>query len=157
MPVSPRLPRLLGAPFSLVPDSIISRLVTVVLNNALAEPLRVGELDFLRQRSLLIRLVDASVSVHLTVSGQVLVAASPRAVSDLSIEASVYDFLVLVGQQEDPDTLVFQRRLVVQGDTELGLEVKNFLDGLDVESIGLYRKLSPVLGKLLPVYRQVFS
>lgn len=157
MIVSPRLPRLLATPFSLVPDSIVARLVTMVLNKALDEPLREGELDFLRQRSLLIRMTDAGVSVHLTVRGQELVAANRHAASDLSIEASVYDFLVLVGQQEDPDTLVFQRRLVVQGDTELGLEVKNFLDGLDVESIGLYRKLSPVLGRLLPVYRQVFS
>ena len=151
------LPRLLAIPFSLVPDSIFSSLVTMVLNKVLEEPLRDGELDFLRQRSLVIRMVDAGVSVYLTVSGQRLVAASPHAASDLSIEASVYDFLVLVGQQEDPDTLVFQRRLVVQGDTELGLEVKNFLDGLDVESLGLYRQLSPVLGRLLPVYRQVFS
>jgi predicted lipid carrier protein YhbT len=69
----------------------------------------------------------------------------------------VYDFLVLAGRQEDPDTLVFQRRLVMQGDTELGLQVKNLLDGLDVESLGLYRKMEPFLKRALPVYRRIFG
>jgi predicted lipid carrier protein YhbT len=30
-------------------------------------------------------------------------------------------------QEEDPDTLFFQRRLVIEGDTELGLQVKNLM------------------------------
>ncbi len=153
----PRLPRPLSIPFSLVPDFILSRLVAGVLNNTLAIQIREGELDFLRQRSLAIRVRDAGVSIYLTVSGKRLVATGPHATSDLVIEASVYDFLVLIGQQEDPDTLVFRRRLVMQGDTELGLEVKNFLDGLDVESLGLYRRLGPLLHRLLPVYRRAFS
>ncbi|MGB7997639.1 MAG: SCP2 sterol-binding domain-containing protein, partial [Photobacterium halotolerans] len=35
----------------------------------------------------------------------------------------------------DPDTLFFQRRLTMQGDTELGLAVKNLLDSLDLDSL----------------------
>ena len=31
----------------------------------------------------------------------------------------------LANQQEDPDTLFFQRRLVIEGDAELGLVVNN--------------------------------
>lgn len=46
----------------------------------------------------------------------------------MGIEGTLYDFLVLIDRQEDPDTLVFQRRLAIEGDTELGLRVKNFLD-----------------------------
>ena len=34
---------------------------------------------------------------------------------------------------EDPDTLFFSRRLVMEGDTELGLLVKNTLDALDMD------------------------
>jgi predicted lipid carrier protein YhbT len=40
-----------------------------------------------------------------------------------------------VSRQEDPDTLFFQRRLTIEGDTELGLEVKNILDALDHENL----------------------
>ena len=40
-------------------------------------------------------------------------------------------FLLLASRQEDPDTLFFRRRLVIEGDTELGLAVKNLVDSLD--------------------------
>lgn len=119
--------------------------------------LKQGELDFLQRRFLTVRVRDAGINIHLTVEGRKLRVATGHAADALIIEASVYDFLRLVGQQEDPDALVFQRRLVVQGDTELGLEVKSFLDGLDVDSLGLYRHLAPVLHRLLPVYRRLFS
>jgi len=33
-------------------------------------------------------------------------------------------------RREDPDTLFFTRRLVLEGDTALGLEIKNTLDAL---------------------------
>ena len=36
--------------------------------------------------------------------------------------------------REDPDTLFFSRRLVSEGDIELGLIVKNLLDAIDPES-----------------------
>jgi predicted lipid carrier protein YhbT len=51
---------------------------------------------------------------------------------DVTIRASLPDFLALALRQEDPDTLFFTRRLVLEGDTELGLAVKNALDSLSV-------------------------
>ncbi|HLV27960.1 MAG TPA: SCP2 sterol-binding domain-containing protein, partial [Burkholderiaceae bacterium] len=39
----------------------------------------------------------------------------------------------LIQRGEDPDTLFFSRRLVMEGDTELGLLVKNTLDALDMD------------------------
>lgn len=54
---------------------------------------------------------------------------------DLTITASARDFLLLLGRREDPDTLFFSRRLVSEGDTELGLIVKNMLDAIDPESV----------------------
>lgn len=44
--------------------------------------------------------------------------------ADLTISASAHDFLLLASRQEDPDTLFFNRRLAMEGDTELGLLVK---------------------------------
>jgi predicted lipid carrier protein YhbT len=37
----------------------------------------------------------------------------------------------MVSRQEDPDTLFFNRSLSIEGDTELGLRVKNMLDALE--------------------------
>lgn len=50
---------------------------------------------------------------------------------DVTIRASVADYIALALRREDPDTLFFSRRLVIEGDTELGLVVKNALDSAD--------------------------
>jgi len=151
------LPRLLATPFSLLPDAAHSRLICLALNRVLAEPLHDGELDFLQNRCIAIAVRDAGITFRLTIIRNRLAACSRSGTADLTIEGTAYDFLVLAGRQEDPDTLVFQRRLVMQGDTELGLQVKNLLDGLDVESLGLYRKMEPFLKRALPVYRRIFG
>lgn len=50
---------------------------------------------------------------------------------DLVFRANLSAFLQLVARQEDPDTLFFNRALVVEGDTELGLIFKNMLDAVE--------------------------
>ena len=50
---------------------------------------------------------------------------------DLRFRARLSAYLQLLNRQEDPDTLFFQRALVIEGDTELGLRVKNMLDAVD--------------------------
>ena len=45
----------------------------------------------------------------------------------------------LMLREEDPDTLFFSRRLRIEGDTELGLIVKNLLDSVDWDSTPLRR------------------
>ncbi|MDC9597520.1 ubiquinone anaerobic biosynthesis accessory factor UbiT [Xenorhabdus anantnagensis] len=45
------------------------------------------------------------------------------------------DFILIAARKEDPDTLFFQRRLRVEGNTELGLHVKNLMDSIELESI----------------------
>jgi predicted lipid carrier protein YhbT len=50
---------------------------------------------------------------------------------DLQFAAPLSAYLQLVSRQEDPDTLFFNRSLSIEGDTELGLRVKNMLDALE--------------------------
>lgn len=52
-------------------------------------------------------------------------------VPDLHFSANLSAFLQLLTRQEDPDTLFFNRQLTIEGDTELGLLVKNMLDAMD--------------------------
>ena len=54
------------------------------------------------------------------------------AVADLTLSATAHDFLLLAQRQQDPDTLFFSRRLSMEGDTELGLVVKNALDAIEL-------------------------
>ncbi|SDC73930.1 Predicted lipid carrier protein YhbT, contains SCP2 domain [Cupriavidus sp. YR651] len=46
----------------------------------------------------------------------------------LTLRARAADYLQLLGGEADTDTLFFQRRLSISGDTALGLEVKYWLD-----------------------------
>ncbi|WP_313620211.1 SCP2 sterol-binding domain-containing protein [Achromobacter sp.] len=48
--------------------------------------------------------------------------------AELELGAKLADFLALMRAETDADTLFFQRRLRISGDTELGLIVKNWLD-----------------------------
>jgi len=50
---------------------------------------------------------------------------------DLELSARLGDFIAMMRGTCDADTLFFQRRLRVEGDTELGLIVKNWLDATE--------------------------
>jgi O2-independent ubiquinone biosynthesis accessory factor UbiT len=49
---------------------------------------------------------------------------------DVTVRASLADYAALALGREDADTLFFTRRLVMEGDTALGLELRNALDAL---------------------------
>lgn len=49
----------------------------------------------------------------------------------LRLSAQAADFMRMAAGDMDADTLFFQRRLAIEGDTELGLVVKNWLDAVE--------------------------
>jgi len=52
--------------------------------------------------------------------------------ADVRFHGDLYAYLKLFFRQEDPDTLFFNRLLTIEGDTELGLGIKNLLDSLEL-------------------------
>lgn len=50
---------------------------------------------------------------------------------EATIRGSLAAFKTLAERRQDPDQLFFQRQLVIEGDTELGLGLKNLLDSLE--------------------------
>nr|WP_306219046.1 SCP2 sterol-binding domain-containing protein [Pseudomonas sp. Pse1] len=112
------------------------------LNRCLAEPLRDGEFEVLRGRWLCLRINDLGLSWYITRSRDGLQIAR-EAPADVTISGNWREFLLLASRQEDPDTLFFRRRLVIEGDTELGLTLKNLIDSLDpdVLPVWLWRNL----------------
>ena len=128
----PTIPRLFSLPLGFIPAKIHSNILVTALNRIFAQELQEGELDFLRpRRILLIRVQDAKLDFCLTLVGDRLVAYNHQQSYDLVIEGTAYDFLLLATRREDPDTLFFNRRLRLGGNTELGLYLKNFLDALE--------------------------
>jgi predicted lipid carrier protein YhbT len=102
---------------------------------ALAAPLAAGTLDFLRDRRLGIEVTDLGLQWVLGLHADRL-ALVPGA-AEASVRGSATDLLLLAARQEDADTLFFQRRLVLTGDTELGLAARNVLEGLPWDGVPL--------------------
>ena len=106
------------------------------LNLLLARHVPADVAEALRGRHLRIAVRDARVTFDFCWTGEAFAAypasAERNASPDLTIAATAADFLALARREQDPDTLFFSRRLVMEGDTELGLMVKNMLDAMDL-------------------------
>jgi predicted lipid carrier protein YhbT/chorismate mutase len=108
--------------------------------HVLAAPLSDGALDFLQGRRLGIAVTDLGLSWTLELRGQRLCASG--AAAEATVRGSATDLLLLASRLEDADTLFFQRRLMLTGDTELGLTARNLLDRLPWESIPLALRIA---------------
>lgn len=60
---------------------------------------------------------------------------SRQAQAEVSFSGNANDLILIAARKEDPDTLFFQRRLRIEGDTELGLYVKNLMDAVDLTTM----------------------
>lgn len=138
------LPAPVGSVLSRLPAWPGSAALATALNLVLAPHLPADVLALLRGRRLRITVRDARVGFDFRWDGQRFAPlASDSMAPDLTISASAQDFLWLAQRKQDPDTLFFCRRLAMEGDTELGLAVKNTLDALDTPVLDPRQWLQP--------------
>ncbi len=127
------LPPLLGSLLGRLPAWPGSVLFVTGLNLALARQLPADVGAALEGKSLRIAVRDAGVAFDFSWQAGSFTARPRHAQQpDLTIAASAADFVALARREQDPDTLFFSRRLVMEGDTELGLMVKNTIDALEL-------------------------
>jgi len=126
------LPKPLSTLFSILPQYPHSLAFAQALNLALGETLRSEALSPLHGKLICLRIKDAQIALHFTLGANGVTANREGRTPDLTISAKAYDFIQLALRKEDPDTLFFSRRLLMEGDTELGLLVKNTLDALEL-------------------------
>lgn len=127
-----KIPKPLGAALSLLPAYPHSLLFSQGLNLALGRIIKRELLEPLHGKLMRICVTDAGLSFYFTINSTGFIACRQGKTPDLTISATAYDFLMLGMRKEDPDTLFFSRRLVVEGDTELGLIAKNTLDAVEL-------------------------
>lgn len=131
------IPKPIGAALSLLPSWPHSLVFSQVLNLALGRLIKPESLEPLHGKLIGIRVTDAGLSFFFTIGRNGFAACDAGQTPDLAFSATAHDFLMLGLRKEDPDTLFFSRRLLVEGDTELGLIAKNALDAVELP------KLSP--------------
>ncbi|EET7732011.1 SCP2 domain-containing protein [Escherichia coli] len=127
-------PSLLSVPVKLTPFSLKRQVLEQVLSWQFRQALDDGELEFLEGRWLSIHVRDIDLQWFTSVVNGKLVV-SQNAQADVSFSADASDLLMIAARKQDPDTLFFQRRLVIEGDTELGLYVKNLMDAIELEQM----------------------
>jgi len=145
------VPDRVGSVLSHLPAYPGSFLLVTALNQVLAMQLPADVRQYLLGKKLRIHVRDARLTFDFTCTGERFVASKKQDATDLTISASAQDFLRLAQRQEDPDTLFFNRRLSMEGDTELGLIVKNSIDALELPVLDL-KQWTPdkVLARFLP-------
>jgi len=128
----------IGARLPALPPTLA---LTTLLNLAPRQLLPRDVLAPLTGKRVELRVRDAGLVIGFTLDPWGFRPAPPGGAADLALTASARDFLALALREEDPDTLFFSRRLLMEGDTELGLLVKNTLDGADWQ--GLMEQFPP--------------
>jgi len=128
----PTIPAPLANVLSRLPAYPGSLLFVTGLNLTLARHLPGDTLAMLEGKVLRIKVRDAGLAFDFAWRGNRFQAAGRGAEVALTIAASLQDFVSLIQRKEDPDTLFFSRRLIMEGDTELGLLAKNTLDSIDM-------------------------
>ncbi|MDR1227458.1 MAG: SCP2 sterol-binding domain-containing protein [Azoarcus sp.] len=110
--------------------------LTTALNLAPEALLPRAALLSLTGRRLRVCVLDAGFSLDFTLGANGRFRpCRAAAAADLTISAALRDFLALALREEDADTLFFGRRLHMEGDTGLGVLVKNTLNAVDWNSI----------------------
>jgi predicted lipid carrier protein YhbT len=149
----PRLPKPLAFPIQLLPRKLHGYALSKVLNQLFKREMSEGELDFLEGRVIRIDVSDAGLSYAVSMRHGLFIEAG-RSTVDLTITGTVYDYLLLITNREDPDTLFFQRHLTMDGDTGLGVHLKNMLAAIEMDKLPLPSRFRPAIDRCLAVYER---
>ena len=131
------MPKILQPSLRFVPFSAQKSLLIPALHSVFSEAITDGDFEFLQDKWLKISIIDLQLNWWLSFDQDQLIMASSKdnITEDVSFSANGDDLVLIAGRKQDPDTLFFQRRLKIEGDTELGLEVKNLIDAIDIEQL----------------------
>lgn len=90
-----------------------------------------ADFSFMEGRSLCIEVSDLGIQSSIRLDHGRFRVQRTKAECDVRFTAKASTYLALLRRTEDPDTLFFQRKLRIEGDTELGLHLKNLLDATE--------------------------
>jgi len=122
----------------LSPKPIRLHSAQLVLNHVFSEAIEDGDMDFLVGKVLVMQITDADFSLAITAIQKgdgLAIQCVDTLEGDANIRGDLSSFVQLSAKTVDADTLFFQRKLVTEGDTALGLEFKNLTDGFDLEQL----------------------
>lgn len=120
-------------PLRIVPVPFQAVGLTVAINHVLSGQLLKERLWELDDKSVSVHVLDIPWLMHFHIRQARVRAAPELSSTDVTISGSLQGFLQLLAGREDPDTLFFQRKLNMEGDTATGVYIKNMLDALEYD------------------------
>lgn len=127
LPAPPAALRLVLARLPVEPPSFV---LATVLNVVMLPRLDRAARTALANRCVEVHVSDFGLRLRLRLGGRGFAPVARAAAVDLRISAAAAVYWCLAAGTDDPDTLFFERALVMEGDTEFGLLLKNTLDAI---------------------------
>ena len=128
----PRLPDPVRAVMRRLPRLPASSIFATGLNVTLRRKFPRDVLERLEGYTFVIAVEDAGLELAFLVRRGRFAPVAAVSEPVLRFRAAAWDFAAIAAGTADSDTLFFNRRLVVEGDTEIALLVKNTLDTIEI-------------------------
>ncbi len=151
----PIIKKLVSIPGRFTPYSAQQQILSVALNEAFREPIKQGEISLPENAKIRIKVTDLHIDWLIEALPDRFNPIDRNLKDDVCISGESLDFILLATRQADPDTLFFQRRIRIEGDTELGLGIKNTIDAMDWDDLPVpLRKFLQGLGQVIEKLQQ---
>ncbi len=119
---------------NIVPESLHGRVTAMTCNHLLKGQTISRRLEALEGKHLWLTITDSDTCLPLHFHNGHLRYDTCRDKPDIHIKGELKYFLQLAMRNEDADTLFFARQLSMEGNTEDGLLLKNFLDAMEFDT-----------------------
>lgn len=140
------IPRFLSLPARIFPRKIPTAILVHAGNSLLESQQLIDRIKEIEGAKICLHITDMDLKLFLVIeNGRLGIETSEE--WDMRIAGTLNHFLALAMRTEDPDTLFFNRSLILEGKTEVGLYVKNLLDAVD---LGVDRQMEAFLGRKPP-------
>lgn len=142
----------------LAPERVLTPLLATLFTHLLRGQPLTARLALLAGKRVSLFLVDLPCELRFRITPDGLAngwEAHANPPWDVRIRGTFDDFWRMATRTEDPDTLFFNRRLAIEGDTETGLAIKNLLDALEYDWRAHVGAVIGPLAALLPSRRTV--
>ena len=143
----PPVPRTIGKLLAALPQYPHSVMMSVLSTLFVRDPFAPLDAERIRGKVVCLNVRDAGIRIKLRIDRDGYAPCGDRTEPHVTVSAAAREFLLLALRKEDPDTLFFDRRLIIEGDTEVGLIVKNALDRIE----------PPIPARLLQLLRDHLS
>lgn len=140
---------ILSLAYRFLPSKIESLVLDHMINTLSKEFIEHNELEFMLNKIVKVAIPEMNVSWMFTKSSEedykkerLVLIKDRHQKADVTFSGTLNAMILMASQKVDPDTLFFNRELIITGDTNLGLEIKNLIDQFDISLLGLPIKKS---------------